>query len=70
MKQSRKNIKGVCKMNSWNVTNDIWTLQNIKDLYYAELALGYVGRGFEEYLKEHFTQTYDINLNFLGWERK
>lgn len=53
-----------------NVINNEWTLQNIKDLYYAELALGIESRGFDQYLSEQFQQVYDVNLQFLGYETK
>lgn len=50
--------------------NNLWTLENIKSAYYVELAIGIESRGFDEYLKEHFVQVYDKQLNFIGWEQK
>jgi hypothetical protein len=50
--------------------NGLFTLQNVKDVYYTDLSFGLTERGFEQYLKENFTQVYDENLNFIGYERK
>lgn len=45
----------------------MYTLQNIKDAYYTDLALGIVDRGFEEYLRENYERVYDDQLNFIGY---
>jgi len=45
------------------------TLQDIKDMYYVDLAIGVEARGFEQYL-ERFERVYDVNLNFIGYELK
>lgn len=48
----------------------MYTLQNIKDEYYTELALGNIyKKSFDDYLRENYQQIYDNDLNFLGWER-
>lgn len=50
---------------------ELLTLQNIKDQYYADLALGDTERrGLEEYLRDEYTQVYDSNLQFMGYEKK
>lgn len=49
---------------------ELLTLQNIKDQYYADLALGQTERrGFETYLRDEYTQVYDANLQFIGYEK-
>lgn len=48
----------------------MYTLQQIKDEYYLELSIGIITRGFEDYLAEHYVQTYDANMNFIGYESK
>ena len=47
----------------------MYTLQYIKDTYYKELSLGIIDRGFDQYLKENYTQMYDAQLNFIGYSR-
>ncbi len=47
----------------------MYTFQNIKDLYYTELALEHTDRmSLDEYIKANFVQVYDDNLNFLGYD--
>ena len=46
------------------------TLQNIKDQYYFDVSRNYEPRGFESYLKENYVQVYDVQLNFLGYDKK
>jgi hypothetical protein len=48
----------------------MFTLQNIKDKYYLDLAYGLVDVDFNTYLQENYVRTYDINLNFVGWDLK
>jgi hypothetical protein len=49
----------------------MYTLQNIKDEYYTDLALGLIGRiGLEEYINEYYLRCYDDNLEFLGYDRR
>lgn len=48
----------------------MYTLQNIKDEWYAELSSGDVTIGFEEYLREHYENVYNASLDFLGYERR
>ncbi len=49
----------------------MYTLQNIKDIYYARLAMNSAEtRGFDQYLRETFIQIYDADLNYLGYERR
>ena len=48
----------------------MYTLQNIKDTYYAELASGETERRpLEQYIREQFIPCYDDELNFLGYDR-
>lgn len=44
-------------------------LEKVKDVYYAELALGTEVRSFGQYLTENYTKLYDAELNFIGYER-
>jgi hypothetical protein len=48
----------------------MYTLQNIKDTYYSDLAFGLTERGFDEYLRENYVPVYSISLDLLGYERK
>lgn len=49
----------------------MYTLQNIKDTYYTELALGYTKvKGLEDYIKDNFVRVYDQDLDFMGYERQ
>lgn len=48
----------------------MYTLQDIKDQYYHELATGQTERrGLEQYVREEFIPCYDEDLNFMGYER-
>lgn len=47
----------------------MYTLQNIKDMYYTELNYGDINIGFNEYVRTEFTPCYDSELNFLGYEK-
>lgn len=48
----------------------MYTLQNVKDMYTIELALNMLHYiGLEEYLRDNFVQTYDKDLNFIGYSR-
>lgn len=46
------------------------TLDDIKQEYSMLRYYGMVYEDFEQYLKEKYVQTYDINLTFIGYERK
>lgn len=46
----------------------MYTLQNIKDIYYTKLAITDIKQGFDEFLNKNFEQKYDINFNFLGYK--
>lgn len=47
----------------------MYTLQQIKDRYYAELAKGIVERQpLEQYVKRYAIPCYDCNLNLVGYE--
>lgn len=49
----------------------MYTLQNIKDEYYYELAHGYTVRiSLEDYIKEYYVQCYDEELNFIGYDKR
>lgn len=49
----------------------MYTLQNIKDQYYADLANGDIERrSLEEYIREEYIPCYDDELNFMGWDKK
>lgn len=49
----------------------MYTLQNVKDRYYTELAVGCIGvMKLEEYLRVLFNRVYDDELNFIGYEEK
>lgn len=46
----------------------MYTLQNIKDRYYLDLALGNTERRpLEQYLREEYVPCYDEQFNFLGY---
>lgn len=48
----------------------MYTLQDVKDMYYAELALEHIDRmSLDEYLMKNFIQTYNNELTFIGYER-
>lgn len=47
----------------------MYTLQDIKDRYYSDLANGDTERrSLEQYIREEYTPCYDEKLNFLGYE--
>lgn len=49
----------------------MYTLQQIKDSYYVELALGdSERRSLEQYIKDEYVQCYDDEMNFLGYEKE
>lgn len=47
----------------------MYTLQYIKDTYYAALALGMSSEGFDEHFKNNYIKVYNIKFEFLGYER-
>ncbi len=48
----------------------MYTLQDIKDMYYSDLANDLIGRmSLDLYIKEYFVQVYDEHLTFKGYER-
>jgi len=48
----------------------MYTLQQIKDQYYYELATGQTERrGLEQYIREEYIPCYDEDLNFLGYDK-
>jgi len=49
----------------------MYTLQNIKDAYYCDLANNDTERrSLDAYVREEYTPVYDEKLDFLGWEKK
>ena len=47
----------------------MYTHQNIKDLFYVELASDdTICMSLEEYIRERYVPVYDAELNFLGYE--
>jgi hypothetical protein len=46
------------------------TLQDVKEEYAQLSYYDMVSVDFEQYLKENYMQTYDINLTFIGYERR
>lgn len=55
----------------WLKEKNMYTLQQIKDIYYYELATGQTERrGLEQYIKEEFIPCYDDELNFMGYDKQ
>ena len=51
--------------------NNIVTLQNIKDEFYAYLAQDCtLCMSLDQYITDNFEQVYDAELNFIGYQRK
>lgn len=48
----------------------MYTLENIKDMYYTDLTNGLIELGFEQYFRENYIPCYDENVNFIGYERR
>lgn len=49
----------------------MYTLQDIKDQYYMELAMDDKVRcDLQDYVREHFIPVYDEEFNFIGWDKK
>lgn len=45
----------------------LYSMQEIKDMYCIDLTLGNTRDEFSVYLNENYEQTYDEQLNFIGW---
>jgi len=49
----------------------MYTLQDIKNAYYLELANGETDRmSLDDYIRENYIPCYDAELNFEGYDRK
>jgi len=48
----------------------MYTLQEVKDTYYLELAMGLIKHGLDSYIKANFVRTYDTSLNMIGYDRE
>lgn len=47
----------------------LYSLQDVKDNYYQALSMGLIERmGLDEYIREYYVQTYDNQLDFIGYE--
>jgi hypothetical protein len=48
----------------------MYTLEDIKNIYYTDLTCGLIDQGFDKYLKDNFLPVYDEEFNFIGYDRR
>jgi len=46
-----------------------YTFEQVLELYIEEQGYYNLTDPFDVYLKEHFVQTFDLQFNFIGYER-